>query len=318
MNGRVFSLNEILAAFERLSIPFRTVGPEKTALFFASLRNVQCGGIYFIESASHSSQHINHSVIICKSPEGLSDSNTFILTDEPQLAFYKLMRNFFLSAAKSEIDASVILSKEAQIDSDVSIGPYCVIGNCVIKKGARLSSHVVIEDGCEIGENSIIESHTTIGASGVAWIWDSASHQRVIQPQIGGVIVENGVFIGTNVTVVRGSVNENTVIGSGTLMAHGTKIGHGCVIGSNNHFANTVSLAGNVVTGKDCFFGSGSVVRPMINIADDTIVAAGAVVVSNIESGGLLVVGVPAVLKSRSKDKHAGVPRKPKPHLQGV
>ena len=312
MRNKLFSSISIKKVLTRLNTSFTSVGLEKNDLFFASSRNIKTGGIYFCESASNSSQLIRNSLIICRSVDGLDGSNTFILTKEPQLVFYKLMRHFFATEAKSVIHSTAVVSKNAHIASGVSVGPYCVIGNCVIRKGVRLSSHVVVEDRCEIGENSTIESHSTIGATGVSWIWDPLSHQRVVQPQIGGVIIENDVFIGTNVTIVRGSVNENTIIGSGTLVAHGTKIGHGCVIGSNNHFANAVSLAGNVVTGKNCFFGSACAVRPMINIAEDTVVATGAVVVSHIEIEGLLAVGLPAVLKPRSKEKYAGVPKSSK------
>jgi UDP-3-O-[3-hydroxymyristoyl] glucosamine N-acyltransferase len=125
------------------------------------------------------------------------------------------------------------------------------------------------------------------------------------------VIIKDDVFIGSNITIVKGSFkNRSTYIGRGTMIAHGTMIGHGVKIGPNNHFANNVSVAGSVMTGKNCFFGSGSVIRPHIKIASDTIVGAGAVVVNNFDQEtGIVLVGNPARVLKNIKKSYSGVPK---------
>lgn len=316
MKTKLFTTDALRAALHGLAIGYTESGGDKEGLGFASLRNIVPSGIYFIEDGlPQAALAIRDSVVLCKDGSGLDASNTVQVVAEPQLAFYKLMRFFYAPAtvitAAPVIHPTAIIDDGAVIGDNVRIGPYSVIGDCVIGSGTTIASHVVVEDGCTIGEDCDIESHTTIGARGVAWIWDPHTRQRIVQPQIGGCVIGKQCFIGTSVTIVRGSVNESTVIGEGTLMAHGSKIGHGCHVGKQNHFANSVSLAGNVTTGDRCFFGSGSVVRPMVRLADDTIVGAGAAVVADVEIAHSMLVGVPAVVKSRdqSKNRHNGVPK---------
>ena len=183
-----------------------------------------------------------------------------------------------------------------------------MIGAAEIRKGARIDAHVVIYDKTIVGERTLIESNSSIGATGMAWIWDEDG-SRIVQPQTGGVIIEEDCLIGTNITIVRGSVNENTVIGKGTTMAHGTLIGHGAHIGELNHFANNISIAGNVRSGAKCFFGSGCVVRPQVLLGEDVIVGAGAVVTKDFDESGIVLTGVPArILKRKGDSGLSGVP----------
>ena len=62
------------------------------------------------------------------------------------------------------IHQTAIINKNAHIDSDVQIGPYCIIEEKVkIGKGTKILSHVVIQDGTEIGENCTISPFASIG-----------------------------------------------------------------------------------------------------------------------------------------------------------
>ncbi len=131
---------------------------------------------------------------------------------------------------------------------------------------------------------------------------------RIVQPQIGGARIGNDCFIGTDVSIVRGSVNEVTALGDGCVLAHGTKIGHGCVIGAHVHFANNVSIAGNCRIGDRAFLSSASVLRPRIVIARGVVVGAGAVVTRDVELEGVVVSGVPARVMD-TKASHSGVPK---------
>ena len=62
------------------------------------------------------------------------------------------------------IHHTAIISKKAEIDKEVSIGPYCVIeGNVKIKKGTELISHVNITGNTEIGTNNKFFPFSSIG-----------------------------------------------------------------------------------------------------------------------------------------------------------
>lgn len=310
MTNSAVNIDELLDGFERIGTHFRVEGDALSAasLSFKSFRAPGPNGIYFYEQGALPEGNLTGSVFISRDPVPLQGVVS-ILVDYPQVAYYKLMRLFCDKAGKNVgIHPAAIVDPEAEIDSDVFIGPYCVIGKCRIGNGVSLKSHVVIYDDVIIEPDVCIESHSAIGATGVAWVWDPESGERVVQPQTGGVIISRGCFLGTDITVVRGSVNENTFLGANSVVAHGSKIGHGAYIGNEAHFANNVSVAGNVNLGDRCFLGSGCIIRPNIKLPADTVIAAGAVVVKNVERPGQVLSGVPATARPAGASM-SGVPK---------
>ncbi|MBB3168361.1 DapH/DapD/GlmU-related protein [Simiduia aestuariiviva] len=308
-----FSCTRILSALDKLGIEYKTTGKLNDVKFeFMSLMNVEQGGVYYLAGAKVMPDSIANSIVIhdglavCDNAESIFQ----IVVSEPQLVFYRLMQE--LAYQKSDIfgvHPTAIVSPAATIHDSAYIGPYCIVEEAFIGKNVKLHSHVVVRDRVYIDDDTCIESHSTLGATGVAWVWDQVNRVRVKQPQIGYTYIGKNVFLGTDVTIVRGSVNESTTVGAGSVIAHGSKIGHGARLGAECHFANNVSIAGNVVLGDRTFMGAGSVVRPQVKIADDCVIGAGSVVVHNNESSGTLMIGVPAKIKKiDSNNRLKGVP----------
>lgn len=307
---KAFSLTDIAIILKDLGIPYEIQGKEIYIDKLCSIKAKEDKGLYYLEDEGLlQSTDIKNSIIICnKLPQDLGQSNSFVLVNDPQAVYYKLCRFFFEYEKKCGIHHTAVIDNEADIDSEVYIGPYSVIGKCSIKKGANIHAHVVIYDNTTIGKDVTIEAGSYIGATGVAWVWGQ-NGDRIIQPQVGGVVVNDECFIGTNVTVVRGSLNECTEIGHHTVISHGTKIGHGVKIGPYSHLANNVTLAGGVQINEMCFLGAGSVVSSNVTLAKGVIVGAGAVVVRNISEENVIVAGVPATVIKRVGVKHKGVPK---------
>lgn len=308
--SRVFTQQEILETLDRIGIAYSISGdPAKNAYAFKSLRAPEPGGIFYLEGDAHPAGRVDHSLFLAQQPIDAPTVGT-IIVDHPKVVFYRLMREYFDTRDQDRgVHPTAIVSRDAVIHPDAWVGPYCVIGDADIGARSRLHSHVTVFDDVTIEQDVVIEPNSAIGATGVAWAWDPTTRTRVVQPQIGGVRIGASCFIGSDVSVVRGSVNEVTTIGAGTVVAHGTKFGHGCRVGQNSHFANNISLGGNVDLGARCFLGSGSVVRPSVTLADDTIVGAGAVVTKDYDEVGLLLVGVPARPQRRRHSHLSGVPR---------
>ncbi len=310
MKNAGFTLNDVLDALGTLGVAFtlhsrRDVGP----LRFCSVFAQEAGGLYFWEGDAAPS--FEHADIVVLAAHPLSeDIACSIEVTHPQRAFYLLMRHFFATPQPLQtiIHPTAVVARDARIGAGSFIGPYCVVGECEIGAGSRLDSHVVVKDGCVVGDRVTIESHSTVGATGVAWVWDPLTGERIVQPQIGGARIGDDCFIGTDVSIVRGSVNEVTALGNGCVLAHGTKIGHGCVIGAHVHFANNVSIAGNCRIGDRAFLSSASVLRPRIVLARGVVVGAGAVVTRDVDQEGVVVSGVPARIMD-SKASHSGVPK---------
>jgi UDP-3-O-[3-hydroxymyristoyl] glucosamine N-acyltransferase len=310
MRNQDFSLPMLLQALDALGIAHRVEQRRPLgALRFCSCFSQEPGGIYFWEGdAAPAFEHADI-VVLAQAPMPAHIACA-VQVDHPQRAYYRLMRHFFATAepAAACIHPTALIDPAARIGPRAQIGPYCVIGDCDIGADVQLDSHVVIKDGSVLGERVRIEAHSTIGATGVAWVWDPATGERIVQPQIGGARVGDDCFLGTDVTLVRGSINEVTSLGPGCVLAHGTKIGHGCVIGAEVHFANNVSIAGNCHIGDRAFLSAASVLRPRVRLARGVTVGAGAVVTKDVEEEGVVVSGVPARAMDR-KAQHAGVPK---------
>lgn len=310
----LLSQAQIGAQLEALGVSCLSAeGAVDGGLRFASLRAPCERGIYFLDAGARLPEQICHSLVLV-GPEYSAprDTNAYVTVEEPQQAFYRLMRSQYPDDEKSGVHTTAIVSSEAKVSLKTYVGPYCIVEAGVeIGPGCRLDSHVVVKQGSQLGSRVHVEPHCTIGATGVAWVWDATSNTRLIQPQIGGVRVGDDVFLGSDVSIVRGSVSEDTVVGSGTVIAHGTKIGHGCTIGARCHLANNVSLAGNVDVGDGVFLGSGAVVRPRVRLAKRVVVGAGSVVVGDIDEAGTVVYGVPAKSSTQTKKRYAGVPAGP-------
>lgn len=232
-----------------------------------------------------------------------------IEVEDPQLAFYLLSREFnrdFLEYSMLEEKGGARIHSRAVIAESAVIGPGSVIGDCVIGEGVSIGSNTTIFSGTTVGSESMIDCNSAIGAAGMMWIWDG--EEKVFLEQLGGVRIEENCRVGSNITIVRGSANEMTVLGSGSCVAHGSMIGHGCRIGRSNHLANSVALGGSVVSGPGCFFGSGSVVSPGMSLVDGVILGAGAVLAHSAERAGIYV-GVPAKWKSEVSERMSGIPR---------
>ncbi|MBL8011602.1 MAG: hypothetical protein JNJ64_13440 [Flavobacteriales bacterium] len=300
----------MLQALGELGIPHRLVGAPRPVRRVCSLRQREAQGLYYYAGdAPGPIDDLEGSVIMCR-PEVARSTDTcsaIAVEGDVQLAFYRLCARLFRTGPEPGVHSTAIIDPEARIGDSVHIGPYAVIGKCEIGAGSVVNAHVVVMDGSIIGERVTIEPNSCIGATGVAWVW-APDGTRIVLPQLGGVHIDDEVFIGTDVTVVRGMFNEMTIIGKGCMIAHGTKIGHSAVLGEGCHLANNVSIAGSAKVGARSFLGSGCSIRPHTTLAEATIVGVGAAVVADSPTPGAILAGVPA-RRMPDKERPAGMPR---------
>ena len=281
---------------------------ESMAYSFASIKNKIKNGIYYLDNIQTLDKfQIQESIIITNS--SIETTNCLIVVANPQLVHYKLC-----SLAANPIEFKIATSSKihplAIIAKNVSIGENCVIGTCVIESEVIIKNNVVIEDNVVIKKNTFIDNNSNIGAAGIAWIWDE-NGKRILQPQLGGLIIEEDCYIGTDVTLVRGSLSENSKVGKGTVISHGTKIGHGVQIEENVHIANNVTIAGNAHIYERSFLGSACVISSNIKIPPNCIVGVGSVVNNSFEEEYITIVGVPAKIIKRKnfETKPNGAPK---------
>jgi UDP-3-O-[3-hydroxymyristoyl] glucosamine N-acyltransferase len=260
-------------------------------------------------------KHLSDCSLICKEDFTVELPNVeLIQVRDPQLYFYELSSEFKEDYLLNDQliyspSTKAYIHKDAEIGSNVIIGSGAVISKVRIEDNAEIHSNCVIYAKSVIGKNSIIEANTTIGGTGVMWVWDNQKN-RVILEQLGNVIIEQDCRIGTQCGVVRGSANETTRIGEGTVVAHGTFFGHGNDVGKYNHFANGVKLGGGCSTADYTFMGSGSILSAGKSIKSENVVlgaGAGAVATKDIIESGVYI-GCPATRIKPTKGKMSGIP----------
>lgn len=268
---------------------------------------------YYVGNESGHVEHLSDCTLICT--EGFNPNLKgveLIHVKDPQLEFYKLSRKFKQDYLDNQglvfsQSTKAYIHKDAIIGNNVIIGAGAVISKATIADNVEIHANCVVYAKSEIGKNSIIEANTSIGGTGVMWVWDE-NKERVFLEQLGNVVIEADCKIGTQCGVVRGSANETTLIGEGTCVAHGTFFGHGNVIGKYNHFANGVKLGGSCTTADYTFFGSGAILNAGKHIlSTNVILGAGAVATKNITESGVYV-GCPARRLKSTKGKLSGIP----------
>lgn len=147
------------------------------------------------------------------------------------------------------IHPTAIIHKNAHIDSDVHIGPYCIIEEKVkIGKGTKILGHVVIQDGTEIGENCTISPFTSIG---------SPPQDLTYKGEDTTVVVGHNNIIKEYVTINRGTPHNSgvTKVGNNNFIMAYAHIAHDCVVGNNIIMANCATLAGHVEVDDFVIFG---------------------------------------------------------------
>ncbi|MFC2152540.1 UDP-3-O-(3-hydroxymyristoyl)glucosamine N-acyltransferase [Bacteroidota bacterium] len=212
---------------------------------------------------------------------------------------------------KQGVSSLAFIEKSAKIGDGVYIAPFVYIGeNVVIEDGVKLFPHVFIDDNvtvkknstlnsgvkvyheCMIGKDCIIHSGAVIGSDGFGFAPDENNVYRKI-PQLGNVIVEDNVEIGSNTTIDRATMGS-TFIKKGAKLDNLNQIGHNVQIGENTVIAAQSGIAGSTKIGKNCQFGGQSGVAPHIQIADGVKVTPQAGIPNTIKEPGSIVMGTPA------------------------
>jgi UDP-3-O-[3-hydroxymyristoyl] glucosamine N-acyltransferase len=203
------------------------------------------------------------------------------------------------------IDSTATIGKGSKIGANVYIGPNTKIGentilypNVTVLDECSIGDHTVIWSGtvvrerCHIGHQCIIHPNATIGADGFGFRPDPQKGLVKI-PQIGNVVIGNGVEIGANACVDRGKFSS-TVLGDGCKIDNLVQIGHNSKLGRFCIMAGNSGLAGSVTLGNGVIIGGSASIKDHTTLGDGAIVGAGSGVVSDVEAGKT-VLGYPAV-----------------------
>lgn len=190
-----------------------------------------------------------------------------------------------IDTVRTEIHSTAIVSSEAQIADDVSIGPNAII-----------EGNVTIGPGTVIGANTLIASGARIGAK------VQIHHGAVVstEPQdLKFVGEETTLTVGDNtvireyVTLNRGTADRReTRVGANCLLMCYAHIAHDCFIGDNVILANSVTLAGHITIEDYVIIGGLVPIHQFVRIGCHSMIGGGYRIPQDI-SPYALAVGYP-------------------------
>jgi UDP-3-O-[3-hydroxymyristoyl] glucosamine N-acyltransferase len=145
--------------------------------------------------------------------------------------------------------------------------------------------------GCVVGKNCIVHAGTVIGSDGFGFAPTGESFKKI--PQIGNVVVEDDVEIGSNCSIDRATMGS-TIIRKGVKLDNLIQIAHNVEIGENTVMAGQSGVAGSTKLGKNCMVGGQVGFAGHIVICDNVKVGAQAGVGINVKENGMALWSSPA------------------------
>lgn len=223
-----------------------------------------------------------------------------------------------MNPRKKGIDSLAVIPASSSLGEDAYVGPYAVIGeNVKIGKGVQIYPQVYVGDNvtigdnvtlysgvkiyknCKLGNNVIVHSGAVIGSDGFGFAPDENGIYHKI-PQLGNVVIEDDVEIGSNTCIDRSSMDGHTLLKKGVKLDNLIQIAHNVTVGENTVMAAQVGIAGSTEVGKQCMFGGQSGIVGHLRISDGTVLAARAAMSKNTKEPGAWE-GAPALPSQQFK-----------------
>jgi len=225
--------------------------------------------------------------------------------------------SFIASTAKlgeqNFVAAFAYIGENVKTGNNVKIFPNAVIGeNVSIGNNVTIHAGVIIYSDCVLGNNITIHAGSIIGSDGFGFAPNAdGSYQKI--PQLGNVIIEDDVEIGSNTTIDRATIGS-TIIKKGVKIDNLIQIAHNVEIGENTVIAAQVGISGSTKIGKGVMMGGQSGTIGHIVIADGIKIAARTGITKDFKEAGITLSGYPA--REQSAFLRAQVAQKNLPALE--
>jgi len=219
-----------------------------------------------------------------------------LLTETPQRAYALAAQRLHRprTAGREAIAATAELEEGVQLAPGACVGPAAQIG-----RGTRIGANAVIGPGVTIGRDCDIGANASIAFAlvgdrvkvlagariGEAGFGATAGEKGLIDiPQLGRVILQDGVTVGANSCIDRGAFDD-TVVGENTKIDNLVQIGHNSRIGRNCAMAAFTGISGSVDVGDGVQFGGRSGVADHLTVGAGARIAAASGVMQNVPAG---------------------------------
>jgi UDP-3-O-[3-hydroxymyristoyl] glucosamine N-acyltransferase len=232
---------------------------------------------------------------------------TLIKVEDAYKSFTKLLEFYDQAkkANKSGIEQPSVISENVKYGAQLYLGSFSYLGlnveigdnvkiypNCFIGDNVKIGDNVTIFAGTKIYSETVIGNHCTIhsgtiiGADGFGFVPNTDGTFTKI-PQIGNVVIEDHVDIGSCTTIDRATMGS-TIIRKGVKLDNQIQIAHNVEIGENTVIASQAGIAGSTKIGKNCMIGGQVGIAGHLNIGNNVRIQAQSGVGRNIKDGEIL------------------------------
>lgn len=233
-------------------------------------------------------------------------STTLIKVDDAYQSFSKLLEYYNqVKLMKSGIEQPSVISEGVSYGENLYLGSFCYIGkNVTIGKNVKIYPNSFVGDNTTIGDDCIlfagvriysesvigsrcvIHSGTIIGSDGFGFApQEDGTYNKV--PQIGNVILEDDVEVGSCTTIDRATLGS-TIVRKGVKLDNQIQIAHNVEIGENTVIASQTGIAGSTKIGKNCMIGGQVGIVGHITIGDNVRIQAQSGVGKSVKDGETL------------------------------
>ena len=170
---------------------------------------------------------------------------------------------------KVAIMAQVFIGNDVTIDEGTIVYPLTFVGDgSTIGKDCIIHPNVTLRDRTILGNRVIIQSGAIIGGDGFGYVTVDGSHLKV--PQVGNVIIEDDVEVGSNTAIDRATTGS-TIVKQGTKIDNLVHIAHNDVIGEHCFIVAQTGISGSVTVGNHVTLAGQTGTAGHINIGENSV-----------------------------------------------
>jgi UDP-3-O-[3-hydroxymyristoyl] glucosamine N-acyltransferase len=271
----------------------------------APLDRAKATDISFFDNTKYIEQFVNSAAGACfvrsKFAEKAPASMAVLVTEDPYRCYALTAQQFYPTiVASGTIAKSAMIDPSATLGKGITIGAGAVIGaNVTIGDRSVIGPNAVIGDAVVIGSDTSIGAVSTIthalignkviihrgvhiGQDGFGFALGREGHVKV--PQLGRVIIEDDVEIGSGTTIDRGT-GPDTIIGEGSKIDNLVMIGHNVQVGRRVVIVAQAGVSGSTRIGDGVVIGGQVGVAGHIKIGAGAKLAAKSGVMNDIPAG---------------------------------
>ncbi len=308
--------------------------PDATVSALDKIEEGQEGALSFLSNPKYEPYIYTTGSSICivnntfTAQKALPAALTLIKVADAYACFAQLLALYdSMNKKEAIIEQPSFIHETAQVGENVYIGAFAYIGaNVKIADNCQIHPHVVLQENvtvgdhttiypsvnvykeCHIGARCIIHAGAVIGSDGFGFAPDENGVYSKI-PQIGNVVIEDDVEIGSNCSIDRATMGS-TYIRKGVKIDNLCQIAHNVDVDQHTAMAAQVGIAGSAKIGKHVMIGGQTGIAGHLTVADHTKIVAQSGIPSTVKKADTLM-GTPAIPINDYKRSHIGFRKLP-------